>query len=63
MTTGERIKNIRLANGLTQLEFADVLKVTKTTICLWENNIKNPSPKSIKKILAYCKKHKIKIGE
>lgn len=58
---GKQIKEIRLSKGLSQTEFAGILNVSKTTVCLWENDFKSPSPSSIKKLLAYCKENKIKI--
>lgn len=35
---GERIKKVRIANKLTQVEFADALRVSKQTVSNWENN-------------------------
>ena len=61
--TSQNIKNIRLALGLTQNEFAEILGVSKTTVSLWENDFKKPAPRNIKKILKYCKENKIKIKE
>lgn len=61
--TGKQIKNIRIVKSLTQTEFAKKMNVSKTTICLWENGIKSPSLKSIKKIETFCKRNKIEIGE
>lgn len=35
---GDRIKLIREANKLTQVEFGKILNVTKQTVSNWENN-------------------------
>ena len=55
------IKRIRLAKGLDQAEFAEVLGVSRQVVCYWETGVRSPSPKSIKKVLEYCEKNKIKI--
>lgn len=59
--TGKQIKDIRLAKSLTQTEFAKKIGVSKTTICLWENDIKKPSIKNTKNIVTFCKRNKIKV--
>lgn len=55
------IKEIRLAKGLEQKEFAKILGVSKTTVCNWETGYKKISAKNIKKILAYCEQNNIKV--
>lgn len=59
--TKEQVKKIRLARGLEQQEFAEILGVSRHTISFWETGTRNVSPKSIKKILQYCEKNKIDI--
>lgn len=59
--TKEQVRKIRLARGLDQTEFANILGVSKTTICNWETGLKEPSARSIKKLLAYCEENKIKV--
>ena len=39
----ENIKSLRLARGISQVELAKVLGVTKQTISNWENNNIQPS--------------------
>lgn len=45
-----RIKEFRLSKNLTQKEFADKLKVERTTVSMWENNKSSPSVQTLKKI-------------
>ena len=59
--TKEQIKKIRLAKGLDQTEFGKILGVSKNTICFWETGTKQPRPRNIKKILAYCKENNIEV--
>lgn len=39
MTVGERIKELRIQLGLSQVEFADRINVSKQTLYKYENNI------------------------
>lgn len=48
---GDRIKLIREANNLKQVEFGRILNVTKQTVSNWENNNIQPSVEMIKKLL------------
>lgn len=50
---GRNLKNIRESNGLTQLQLADRLGVTQTTISAWETRRK--MPKSNQFVLDICK--------
>lgn len=43
MTIGERLKNLRKALGLTQQEFADQLKVSRSNIATYEVGKNNPA--------------------
>ena len=43
MTLGERIKELRKKNQLTQVELAQKLNVTKGTVSTWETNSRTPS--------------------
>lgn len=47
---GKLIREIRLANNLTQEQFASQLGVTCITINRWENGRSKPSPLAIEKI-------------
>lgn len=42
MTMGERIKQLRKENGMTQTELAEKLNVTKGTVSTWETNRRMP---------------------
>ena len=43
MTLGERIKQLRKENGMTQVDMAQKLGVTKGTVSTWETNSRVPS--------------------
>lgn len=47
---GERIRERRHANALTQAELAKRLGITGTMICLWENGNNKPSEKQLKQM-------------
>ncbi|MFQ9669144.1 helix-turn-helix domain-containing protein [Coprobacillus cateniformis] len=47
---GDRIKMIREANKLSQVEFGNSLNVSKQTVSNWENNNVQPSIDIIKRI-------------
>ena len=47
---GQIIRDLRLAFGLTQEQFAAQLGVTYTTINRWENGRSTPSPLAMEKI-------------
>lgn len=49
----QRIKELRKAKGLTQVELAAALNVTKQCISNWENNNIQPSVDMLVKIAAY----------
>ena len=57
------IKKMRLARGLSQEEFAKELGICSQCISNWETGINKPSISSIKKLIAYCKKHNLNIWE
>lgn len=54
-------KKIRQTMGLTQKEFADELGLSRMAVAKWETNISEPSPATIKKLIAFCQKNKIRI--
>ena len=43
MALGERIKELRKKNGLTQVGLAEKLDVTKGTVSTWETNSRTPN--------------------
>jgi len=43
MTLGERIKELRKRNNLTQIDLAKEMEVTKGTVSAWETNRRRPS--------------------
>lgn len=50
MTIGERIKELRIKNNLTQKDLADQLHVTFQTVSKWENNTNEPDLATIKEL-------------
>lgn len=57
------IKRIRMARGLSQEEFAKELGVCSQCVSNWETGNNKPSLWSLKKLIEYCRQHKIKIWE
>ncbi len=49
----EKIKYLRLQDGLSQQELADALGVQKSTISNWENDHSVPSYEKLKEIAKY----------
>ena len=47
---GKKLKELRVEKGLTQKELAQILNVSKTTICQWETSKQEPSLTDIVKI-------------
>lgn len=50
---GDRIKELRLANRLSQVELGQKLGVTKQTVSNWENNNIMPSVDMLKKLAQF----------
>lgn len=50
---GERIKEYRLKNKMTQQDLADTLSVAKSTIGMWENGNREPDLETIKRIAKF----------
>ena len=50
MTIGERIKEVRKTEKLTQQEFADRLNLKRNTVGSYEVNVVDPSDRTIKDI-------------
>lgn len=48
-----RIKELRIACGLTQVEFANSMSVSKQAVSNWENNNIQPSIEMLVKIAEY----------
>lgn len=46
---GERLKTLRKAKGLTQLELAGVLGVTPVTVCRWERGDMHPNTSRVER--------------
>lgn len=50
ISLGEKIKCARKQNNMTQLELAEFLGITKSTVCQYEKNVAFPSLPNFKKI-------------
>ncbi|MDE7312791.1 MAG: helix-turn-helix domain-containing protein [Eubacterium sp.] len=50
---GERIKELRMANNLNQVQLARALSVTKQSVSNWENDNILPSVDLLKRIAVY----------
>ena len=55
MTVGERIKELRTKLGMSQVDFADKLNVSKQTLYKYENNIITNIPSDKVETLYYKK--------
>jgi len=49
-TTGERIKDIRLENGMSKTEFGKLFEATGSLVNKWETNQVTPTEKRLKEI-------------
>ena len=47
---GERLKELRIAYGLTQMELAQKIEYSQSIIAFWENNQREPVISSLKKL-------------
>ena len=47
---GERLKNVRIQNGLTQAELADRMKISPGAVSHWENSRVEPDEKNLKSL-------------
>ncbi|HJD22532.1 MAG TPA: helix-turn-helix domain-containing protein [Firmicutes bacterium] len=50
---GERIRQLRAGRGISQVELADALGVTKQSVSNWENNNIQPSIDMLLKLSTY----------
>lgn len=53
MTIGNRIKSLREAHGMTQIELANIVGVTDKAVSTWENDINAPRMGAIQKMADY----------
>ena len=53
MDIGQRIKQFRLSQGMTQEQFGKLFGAGKGLVSRWENGLSIPSPKRIKAIANY----------
>ena len=61
MTTAECIKNIRIQLGQSQAEFAKLIDIDKSSVCLYESGKRKPSFATVRNIVAIAKKKGLKI--
>lgn len=57
------VKRIRDKLFLTQAELAEILNVSLTTVCRWENKVFEPTMKIRKKISQICKENNISMED
>ena len=50
MTTGQRIREERKKAGLTQKKLGERIGVAYQTVAQWENDLRNPKPKTLQRI-------------
>lgn len=63
MTFGEKVKAVRYKLDMTQMAFAEKLKVSYTTVCRWERGHNKPTFKAQALIDKLCKEHGIVFDE
>ena len=63
MDYSKLIKELREKMILSQAELAELLGVSFASVNRWEMSHHEPTIKSKRKIVALCKKHKIKIED
>ena len=63
MDYSKLIKELREKMILSQAELAELLRVSFASVNRWEMGHHEPTIKSKSKIVALCKKHKIKIED
>ena len=63
MDYSKLIKELREKMILSQAELAELLGVSFASVNRWEQGHHEPTIKSKRKIVALCKKHKIKIED
>ena len=51
MNLGERLKKARVANGITQKQFAEMMYVDPSLVCRWENMERRISAEELIEIL------------
>lgn len=49
-TIGGKIRLLRIMHGMNQRDFANIMHVTKSTVCRWERNQTEIDTKSLVKI-------------
>jgi DNA-binding transcriptional regulator YiaG len=54
MEFGEQVKQIRQSLNLSQMELADKLSVSFSTVNRWENGHSAPSKLAVKSFLQFC---------
>ena len=59
VNVSEKIKDIRRKSLLSQMEFADEIGVSFSTVNRWENGKTVPNYQALKKIKKFCDKNSI----
>ena len=53
MNIGEKIKELRIENQLTQKQLAEKLKISQSSVCEWERNQYEPTATAIKLLSSF----------
>lgn len=53
ISLGQKLKELRLERNLIQLDIANAINVSKTTICHWEIGRQEPCTEDIKKLCIF----------
>ena len=53
MSIGEKIKELRIENGLSQMQLADEIGVSQKAIDYWERNVNEPKASYIIALVKY----------
>lgn len=61
MTISEAIKKLRMALCLEQQEFGQLIGVTKSSVCNYEQGTRKPRLPIIRKMMELAKKNKVKM--
>lgn len=52
---GENLKNLRIAAGLSQMQLAEMLRISHKTVSHWESGYSEPSISQIKQLKVILK--------
>ncbi|WP_376765843.1 helix-turn-helix domain-containing protein [Chitinophaga polysaccharea] len=53
MTLGEKVRNRRIEKGMLQIELAELMGVSESSVTLWENNKSQPGIQLYPKVIEF----------